>query len=172
MVGVWEVGGVVGVGVVCHGGHGGQAVGTRHEFGGELKDLETGICSMVDGSLYVLVRGEEAYYRASRSESNPHPTSFLFRPILNSDSASSPQLCPTFQRLSTMDSEPESEQEPFGRLAIVRDSDTTVRSTLALAFPRTDSDGDEERVHVALDVDAAPGCGGIAWPAGEVGSLT
>lgn len=71
-----------------------------------------------------------------------------------------------------MDSEPESEQEPFGRLAIVRDSDTTVRSTLALAFPRTDSDGDEERVHVALDVDAAPGCGGIAWPAGEVGSLT
>lgn len=68
-------------------------MGTRHEFGGELKDLETGICSMVDGSLYVLVGGEEAYYRASRSESNPHPTSFLFRPILNSDSASSPQLC-------------------------------------------------------------------------------
>lgn len=75
-------------------------------------------------------------------------------------------------RLSAMDSEPECEQEPFGRLAIVRDSDTTVRTTLALDFPRTDSDGDEERVHVALDVDAAPGCGGIAWPAGEVGSLT
>lgn len=79
-------------------------------------------------------------------------------------------VCSTLRpRLSAMDSEPDCEQEPFGRLAIVRDPDTTVRTTLALDFPRTDSD--EERVHVALDVDASPGCGGIAWPAGEVGSL-
>lgn len=38
--------------------------------------------------------------------------------------------------------------------------------TLELVFPSTTPDGP---VSIRLLVDASPGCGGIAWPAGEVG---
>ncbi|KAI0786436.1 putative methyltransferase-domain-containing protein [Abortiporus biennis] len=37
--------------------------------------------------------------------------------------------------------------------------------TIELAFPSSD---DPEAYRIKLSVDASPGCGGIAWPAGEV----
>ncbi len=40
--------------------------------------------------------------------------------------------------------------------------------TLRLSFPSTGDDVPNP-VQVHLSVDASPGCGGIAWPAGEVG---
>ena len=51
---------------------------------------------------------------------------------------------------------------------------------ITLSYPvsdtDTDSDTDAQNLHpplfVRLEVDAGPGCGGVAWPAGEVSTST
>lgn len=48
-----------------------------------------------------------------------------------------------------------------------------LNQTLELTFPPPDSHDVHlsKPLHIQLCVDASPGCGGIAWPAGEVGDL-
>lgn len=43
--------------------------------------------------------------------------------------------------------------------------------TLELSFPPAHSLLLVKPIHIQLSIDASPGCGGIAWPAGEVGDL-
>lgn len=46
---------------------------------------------------------------------------------------------------------------------------STYNELIRLSFP---DPGCSTAIHVVLKVDASPGCGGIAWPAGEVRTLS
>jgi protein N-lysine methyltransferase METTL21A len=41
-------------------------------------------------------------------------------------------------------------------------------NAVSLTFTDTGSNKDQEPIHVNILADAAPGCGGIVWPAGQV----
>lgn len=51
------------------------------------------------------------------------------------------------------------------------ESDGVLDLTFSLTYGMSINSLDEMRVSVKLAVDSAPGCGGIAWPAGQVRPL-
>ena len=77
-------------------------------------------------------------------------------------------------RAAAYDNEDVSDIVPAQRPSILNQTIKLAFSTISTSADRIDNNdvpeekGLEDRVVIKLVVDASPGCGGVAWPAGEV----